>query len=214
MSWEIVMVIAGVIGTIAFAVSGALVAIENKLDLFGVIILGCVTACGGGLFRDLILNINSNMFEEPWYCGIAALVSVLVFVVMYFWKSLSFEDSKGYQIFYNVIDSIGLGAFVVTGALTSINAGATDIFPVVFFAVLTACGGGLLRDMMVMKIPAIFRKHIYAVASIVGGLYFYFLNYLNVSYGITSTTTVILVVIIRYLAFHFKLSLPKVSIKE
>lgn len=212
MSLEIVMIIAGVIGTIAFAVSGALIAIENKLDLFGVIILGCVTACGGGLFRDMILNTKISMFEEPWYCGIALGVSLVVFVILYFFKSLSFEDNKGYQIFYNVTDSIGLGAFVVTGAMSSINAGVTNVFPVVFFAVLTACGGGLLRDMMVMKIPAIFRKHIYAVAAIIGGLYFYLLNYFNVSYAITSSTTILLVVVIRYLAFHFKLSLPKVSI--
>ena len=214
MDVELLILIAGIIGTIAFAVSGALIAIENKLDLFGVLILGCVTACGGGLIRDIMLKREITLFNSPWYPIIACSVSLLVFIAMYFLKSEKWEDSKIYKVFYNITDSIGLGAFVITGADIAILSGNANIFPVVFYAVLTACGGGMIRDILVMKIPAIFRKHIYAVAAIIGALYFYLLYYFNVPHPVIAITTVILVVIIRYLAFRFEWSLPKVKLTE
>lgn len=214
MDVELLILIAGIIGTIAFAVSGALIAIENKLDLFGVLILGCVTACGGGLIRDVMLRREITLFNSPWYPIIACSVSLLVFIAMYFLKSEKWENSKIYKVFYNITDSIGLGAFVITGADIAILSGNTNIFPVVFYAVLTACGGGMIRDILVMKIPAIFRKHIYAVAAIIGALYFYLLYYFNVPHPVIAITTVILVVIIRYLAFRFEWSLPKVKLSE
>ena len=80
MDVELLILIAGIIGTIAFAVSGALIAIENKLDLFGVLILGCVTACGGGLIRDVMLKREITLFNSPWYPLIACSVSLLVFI--------------------------------------------------------------------------------------------------------------------------------------
>lgn len=214
MDVELLILIAGIIGTIAFAVSGALIAIENKLDLFGVLILGCVTACGGGLIRDVMLKREITLFNSPWYPLIACSVSLLVFIAMYFLKSEKWENSKIYKVFYNITDSIGLGAFVITGADVAILSGNINIFPVVFYAVLTACGGGMIRDILVMKIPAIFRKHIYAVAAIIGALYFYLLYYFNVPHPVIAITTVILVVIIRYLAFRFEWSLPKVKLSE
>lgn len=214
MSIDVLLIVASVIGTIAFSVSGALIAIENKLDLFGVLILGCVTACGGGMLRDVMLQKDVVLFEEPWYCALSLGTGLVVFLFLYVLKDLQWENSKIYKTFFNITDSIGLGAFVVVGANVCIHSGITAMFPIIFYSVLTAVGGGLIRDIMVKKIPVIFRKHIYAVAAIIGALYFYLIDYFNCPYEVSATTTVLIVVVIRYLAFHFEWSLPKVSLKE
>lgn len=214
MNVEILLIITAVLGTIAFSVSGALIAIENKLDLFGVIMLGCITACGGGLIRDVMIGKELAIFSTPWYLLISACTGLIVFIFMYFLKKSSWENSKIYKVFYNITDSIGLGTFVVTGANVALAYNINSMLPVCFYGVLTACGGGLIRDIMVMKIPAIFRKHIYAVASIIGAIIFYVMYYFNILYVVNVLTTVTLVVIIRYLAFYFEWSLPKVTLNE
>ena len=214
MDSELIILIFGIIGTIAFSISGALIAIENKLDLLGVIILGVVTACGGGLFRDVILNREIVMFSQALFPFIAFIVAVLVFIIMCLIKNLGWENSKIYKTIYNIIDSLGLGAFVITGVLVSIKSEVTSLFPIVFFAVLTACGGGILRDIFVAKIPAIFRKHIYAVAAIIGALFYYGLFSINAPVLLNTVLTVLLVVVIRFLAYKFEWSLPKVKLND
>lgn len=214
MSIETLLMITTIIGTVAFSVSGALVAIENKLDLFGVIILGTVTACGGGVLRDVMMHQNILMFEDPWYFYLSLLTGLLVFIAMYFLQNLKWENSKIYKIFFNITDSIGLGTFVVLGANVAVSNGVQSFVAITFYAVLTAVGGGLIRDLSVMKIPVIFRKHIYAVASIIGAVYFYLITIADCPYTIAVITTVLIVVIIRYLAFRFEWSLPRVYLKD
>lgn len=214
MDVEILLIVTAVLGTIAFSVSGALIAIENKLDLFGVIMLGCITACGGGLIRDVMIGKELAIFKTPGYLLTSAITGVVVFIFMYFIKKTSWENSKIYKVFFNITDSIGLGTFVVTGANVALASEIDSMLPVCFYGVLTACGGGLIRDLMVMKIPAIFRKHIYAVAAIIGAIIFYVMNYFSILYIVNVLTTVCLVVVIRYLAFYFEWSLPKVTLKE
>ena len=115
-----ILLIIAVIGTVSYAISGALTGIESKLDLFGVIVLAVVTATGGGFLRDLILGKSRFViFEEWWYPLIAFAVSGLVFAVMWFIKDLSWEDSRAYRLTYLIIDSVGLGAFVIVGVSIS-----------------------------------------------------------------------------------------------
>lgn len=214
MNIETIILIFGIIGTIAFSVSGALIAIENKLDLFGVIILGVLTACGGGLFRDVMIGKEIVMFSEYWYPIIAASVSLVVFIVMYLIKDTSWENSSIYKVFYNITDSLGLGTFVIVGAGVAMISHVDNIFPIIFYAVLTACGGGMIRDILVCKIPAIFRKHIYAIAAIIGALIYYGLSLIKAPVIFNTLLTVVTVVLIRYLAFKFQWSLPKVHFKN
>jgi uncharacterized membrane protein YeiH len=214
MDIELVLLITGIIGTIAFAISGSLIAIENNLDLLGVMILGWTTACFGGLMRDVILDREIVMFKEPWYSLIALGVGLLVFVIMYFLKNLQWENSKVYKTIINIVDSVGLGSFVVIGAKAAMESTLTGIFPIIFFGVLTACGGGLVRDIMARKIPVIFRKHIYAIAAVVGCLVFYFMNMLCPISLVNVLVTVAVVVVIRYLAFYFEWSLPHVHLNN
>ena len=214
MEAELIILIFGIIGTIAFAISGALIAIERDLDLLGVIILGVITACGGGLMRDIMIGNGIAIFDEPIFPLLAFITALVVFIIMYLIRDMKWEKSKPYKIFYNIIDAIGLGAFVVTGATCAIEKVSTELFPVAFYSVLTGVGGGMIRDICVCKIPAIFRKHIYAIAAIIGALVFYLTYYLNAPLLLSILLTVILVVVIRFLAYWFEWGLPKVKLKQ
>ena len=214
MNPDLLIMIASSLGTIAFSISGALIAIECNLDIFGVIMSGCFTACGGGVLRDVMLQTHINMFTDPMYVIISFFISIAVFLVVYFIKNIDFSNNKFYKNFLVITDSIGLGAFVVVGMNAAINAQETSMFAICFYGVLTAVGGGLIRDICVNKIPAIFRKHIYAVAAIIGSIIFYLLMKVNFNYLANVILTVFVIVLVRYLAFYFELGLPKIKIDE
>lgn len=213
MSIELILLVTGIIGTIAFSISGALIGIENNMDIFGVIILGWATACFGGMLRDMMMNQSIVMFEDYIYSIISFATSIMVFIVMCIMRNLSWVDNHIYKSIINAIDSIGLGAFVVVGIQASYGVEGQNFFSVVFYGVLTAVGGGLLRDIMARKIPMIFRKHIYAVAAIIGALFYYMMHTLGFNDVASVLITVAIVAVIRYLAYHFELSLPRVKLK-
>lgn len=215
MDFELLLNIIEYIGTIAFAISGALIAIENKMDILGVVILGSTTAVGGGLFRDVLLGRDMpSMFAHPSYVIVAALTTLLVFIIMYILKDNKVTESKIYKIGFNITDSLGLGVFVVVGATQTMAVGITNHFFIIFCSVLTAVGGGMLRDIMAARIPAIFRKHIYCIAAIIGAILYYIIILNSNLYPLASILAIVIVVIIRYLAFHFQLNLPKVKLNE
>ena len=200
-----------IIGTVAFAFSGTMVAIEQKLDLFGVLVLSIVTAVGGGLIRDLILGIHPPlMFQNSIYAKVAAGVALVMFLVMYF--NASFYESR-YMALYtsimNLFDAVGLAAFTVIGINTACNAGFGDrTFLLIAVGMITGCGGGMARDIMAGITPAIFRKHIYASASFAGALVCVYLRPYSVSFSVLLGAIVI--VLIRYLAAKYRWNLPKV----
>ena len=215
MDIDLLLTILEYVGTIAFAISGALLAIENKMDILGVMILGCTTAVGGGLFRDILIGRPMPlMFENPTYVIVACLTTLVVFITMSILHNFKMVESKSYKIAYTLIDSLGLGVFVVVGVKLTRDFGITNPFLIIFSSVLTAVGGGLLRDIMSARITAIFRKHIYCVAAIVGSLLFYSITYYTNLYPLASILSILIVVGIRYLAFYFKWNLPKVKINE
>ncbi len=158
------------IGVLAFAVSGALVGIRHKMDLFGVISLGVVTALGGGVIRDVVLGIvPPAAFQNPTQVLAAIAVSVLVFLP--FSRRRLAHSTAQFDTLLLVADSIGLGIFTVHGLRAAVNAGFSDnLFLLIFVALITGVGGGVLRDLLAGERPYIFVKHIYACASIVGAL--------------------------------------------
>ena len=215
MDIDLLLTILEYVGTIAFAISGALLAIENKMDILGVMILGCTTAVGGGLFRDILIGRPMPlMFENPTYVIVACLTTLVVFITMSILHNFKMVESKLYKIAYTLIDSLGFGVSVVVGVKLTRDFGISNLFLIIFSSVLTAVGGGLLRDIMSARIPAIFRKHIYCVAAIVGSLLFYSITYYTNLYPLASILSILIVVGIRYLAFYFKWNLPKVKINE
>lgn len=198
-------------GTIAFAASGAMVGVERNMDIFGVSVLGVVTAVGGGMIRDIVLGIiPPNVFTNPVYALVATITSCLVFLVFY-WKRQLLEGHMRltYDRVMLVMDSVGLGIFTVVGVNTGIRSGYMDnVFLLVFLGTITGVGGGLMRDMMAGVPPYIFVKHIYACASIVGAVVCVYMNRFvgNVEAMMVACFVIIL---IRYLAAHYRWNLPR-----
>lgn len=201
-----------IIGTIAFAISGAMVAIENEMDIFGVNILAITTATGGGMIRDILIGRTPPMmFLDPFYVIISVIVANIVFFCMYLHKHMKKELVQIYEGILLLCDTLGLAAFTVDGVNAGLNTIHKDnMFLVVFVGVLTGVGGGLLRDMMANKLPYIFVKHIYACASLVGAL---FTALLWKPFGETMAMVVgfVAVMVIRLLAVFFNWNLPKIK---
>lgn len=195
------------IGTVAFAISGAMTALKKNMDIFGVAILGLTTAVGGGAIRDILLGITPPvMFREPVYALLAIFVSVVVFIPSV--RRLLTRNHTLYERMMLVMDSIGLGVFTVVGINTAY--GVSDdfnLFLLIFVGTVTGVGGGVLRDVLAGNTPYIFVKHIYACASIVGAILCAFLRA-----PLGEAASVIIgasaVIIIRLLAAHYKWSLP------
>ena len=195
-----------IIGTIAFAISGALVGIEKKMDILGITILGVTTACGGGMIRDIVLgNTPPASFKDPKYITLAVIVSMIIFI-----PSLRDKLMKRKTLFDNVLlimDSLGLGIFVVVGVSTAYK---TDygLFLKCFVGVITGVGGGVLRDCMANTTPFIFRKHFYCTAAIIGAAFtvFVFESAGEIMAMLIGTT---LIFILRPLAAKYHWKLPR-----
>ncbi|MBR6719802.1 MAG: trimeric intracellular cation channel family protein [Clostridia bacterium] len=201
-------------GTIAFAVSGALVAIGAGLDLFGVIFIGAVTAVGGGIMRDILLGINppSALTNLTWI-GLAIFVSLAVFAAAYIMREKFNSVKSKIEHINNIFDACGLAAFTVTGAEVAIKAGFSDNFFVpVLLGMITGVGGGIFRDILTNATPYVLKKHVYALASIAGGLVYYFLS--GVNPALASAVAIFVVFAIRILATKYRWSLPKVNLKD
>ena len=196
------------IGTVAFAISGAITGLKKKMDIFGVVILAVVTAVGGGAIRDIVLGNTPPMtFRNPVYALVAVATGILTFIPVV--RKLAGKTPKAFDIFLLVTDSVGLGIFTVMGIRTAINLNhGENMFLLVFVGVVTGVGGGLLRDVMAGNTPYIFVKHIYASASLAGAV---LCVLLWKPLGATAAMSVsaVVIIIIRFLAARFKWSLPK-----
>lgn len=199
------------IGTVAFALSGAMVAIQKRLDLLGILVLGITTAVGGGMIRDLIIGIHPPMmFVKPVYVVVSAIFILILFLIIKVnHSSPKFLESALYETLFNLMDAIGLGVFTVVGVNSVMNNDMNHmLFLKIFLGVITGVGGGLIRDMMANETPGILRKHVYACASIVGAVC-YIILYDWLRSGTAMVLSVILVVVIRVLAKHYEWNLPK-----
>ncbi|MDY6314221.1 MAG: TRIC cation channel family protein [Clostridia bacterium] len=208
MMYEIIYSVFEIIGTIAFAVSGAIVALKKQMDMLGVAALGLCTAVGGGVIRDMILgNTPPVMFRDPMYSVVAICASIIVFLPPI---RRTIENSGAlYDKILLLMDSVGLGIFTVIGVRCAYSMNDEyGIFLVTFVGVVTGVGGGVLRDVLAGNPPYIFVKHFYACASIVGAALCAFLWHRT-----GSTTAAIIagsasVIVLRLLAAHFRWSLP------
>ena len=199
-----------ILGTIAFAVSGSMIAIRKRVDLFGVILLGMTTAVGGGITRDVLLgNTPPRIFSCLDILLIAFLTSLLVFLVAYYARERYYKKHELVDRVNNIFDAFGLGLFTVTGMKVAAETGIENVVILVFFGAVTGIGGGLIRDLMVNQIPFVLKKHIYAVASIAGGFFYYFLKEFFVLDTVAVVISILLVVVLRILATIFKWNLPR-----
>ena len=164
---ELVGLIFEMVGTVAFAISGAMVA--KRVDVFGVVVLSAMTALGGGIVRDILIgHLPPTMFSDYRYVMVAVITSVIVFIVAYIFRESYQKSEKTVDAVNNIFDALGLGVFTVMGAKVAIESGFTvNGILVVCLAVVTGVGGGLIRDVMLMEIPFVLKNgrnsDIYAV---------------------------------------------------
>lgn len=195
-------------GTVAFALSGALVGLKKEMDVFGVVILGLCTAVGGGVIRDLVLGVAPpTVFHNPVYAIVAVATSLLAFPAPL--RRFLSKKHRRFDRMMLLLDSIGLGIFTVVGlrAAYVVNA-ESGLFLLCFVGMITGVGGGILRDVLAGQTPQVFVKHFYACASLLGALLCSFL------WSWTGQLTAMLsgaglVVLLRLLAARFRWSLPR-----
>ncbi len=202
-----------ILGTIAFAVSGALIALSCRLDLFGVVFIGCITACGGGIMRDILIGkVPPAVFNNTYIIFIAALSSVIVFILAYINRHHFDTLREKLEKINNIFDAIGLSVFSVVGVEVVINAGFADrkLF-CILMGMMTGVGGGILRDVLADKTPYVLKKHVYAIASLLGSSLYYVLRVNLDSIVFSATLAMILVFAVRMLATVYLWQLPKVK---
>ena len=213
---EIIFLILEIVGTVAFAVSGAFAAIKAKLDIFGVLFIGCITAVGGGITRDLLIGKTPPaIFGNLYILAIAAVSALVVFVAAYLSRKKFLTAYEQVEPIQNVFDAFGLAAFSVTGTAVAFDAGLSGN-PVlaILLGMLTGVGGGIFRDVLTSTTPYIFKKHVYALASIGGAAVYYVMRLFVEPILIPSLVSMALVVAVRLLAAKYRWSLPKVKLED
>lgn len=206
----ILLEVFNIIGTIVFAISGALVGMKKDLDLFGVITLSIVTASWGGMFRDIIIgNLPPTLLKEPKYIVICIVTSLVTFIVypILLEKNIVKRNPKRLNLI-TFFDSIGLAAFTALGAKMAITHNMNTLFTVVCMGLLTGVGGGVIRDIFVRDIPVILKKDIYASASAIGALLMYF-TYSHVSELVAIYLCFVTTFSIHILSVVLDIHLPK-----
>ncbi len=211
---ELFIFLLEIVGTIAFASSGAMLGIRKNMDIFGVNVLGITTAVGGGCVRDLLLGIHPpKMFQNFAYVGTAILTSCLLFVVFFIKKEL-LESTflEHYERVMSALDAVGLGIFTVMGIRTAMDLEGSHFdhwFLLVFVGVATGIGGGMIRDVMAGETPFVFIKHVYACAALIGAFLYIFLCRAVPDIGAMLVSS-ITVVAVRLLAAHYRWNLPRI----
>ncbi|SDX86073.1 Uncharacterized membrane protein YeiH [Lutibacter oricola] len=187
-------------GTIAFAISGALVAMRKRFDPFGVFIIAFVTAVGGGTLRDVLIGRNPVFWMANMEYIYAIMAGTILTIILR--KRLRYL-SKSLFLF----DTIGLGLYTIVGTEIGIE---YNFHPIICIALgtMSASFGGVIRDVLCNKIPLIFKKEVYATASIIGGIAFLVISNYTTNQNVTYVVTSLIVIAIRLIAVRFKLELP------
>lgn len=192
-----------ILGTFAFAISGALVALDQDLDLFGVLIIGFVTAVGGGMLRDILIDAH----PINWMGDLNYLYTIFtgVFVTLLF-KSKILPLSKALFIF----DTVGISVFTLLGLKKGLS---FELHPLIalIMGMISAVFGGVLRDVLTNKVPLIFQKEIYASACLAGGIVFLLLRLTTLSADLNFIISASVIITIRLVVVKFELELPKIT---
>lgn len=190
-----------ILGTFAFACSGALSAMSKKLDPVGVIILAFVTAIGGGTLRDVLIG----NFPVSWLQNSVTIMVILIAGI----TSMSAEKyiRKVPKILF-LLDAIGLGMFTIYGVELGLSKGFS-IGICIALGTITACFGGVIRDVLLNNVPLIFHKEIYAMVCVVGGLLYFLLKYLDWNVDVIRICCILFIISMRIIVVHFHLAIPK-----
>ncbi|PKP26347.1 MAG: hypothetical protein CVU03_03710 [Bacteroidetes bacterium HGW-Bacteroidetes-2] len=194
-----------VFGTIAFSISGVLTAMQKRMDAFGILIIAFVTAVGGGTLRDVLLDVPISWMHNMTYVYVIFISAI---VAVMFRTKLNYVRKSLF-----LFDTIGIALYTIVGIGKGIQMGLHPII-CVSLGTISACFGGVIRDILCNEIPVIFRKEIYATACIVGGIFYFLLSYLQMQTNWVIVISGLIVIIIRLFVVRFHLSLPSVYRKE
>ena len=209
---ETIFMLIEIIGIISFSAAGAMVAIDKETDMFGVVILSCVTCFGGGLTRDIILGDGlPALFNMKLYLSISVATALVMFLAAKIFKKEYVAEEELVNKVNNVLDALGIGVFAAVGTGMYIDLGP---LPAIFAGTVSSVGGSLIRDIILRDVPFILRKRVYAVAVIIGAsLYYVFESVIFVSVEKSEVfSTIICTVVIftiRMCATRFNWNLPK-----
>ena len=204
LSIEFFIYILDLFGTMAFAVTGAFKAIEHKADIVGIIILATITGVAGGTIRDVILGKElPNSLIDPSYVIITVVSAIVIFL-------LHSKMKKHWNVFLK-FDAIGLGVFTVIGATFAYNMFGMNFLVIVLSGMLTAIGGGILRDVFVSQTPIVFVKELYASASFLGAAIFYLVILLTNDVYAGTISGLLLATGLRIVAMKYNWNLPNVK---
>lgn len=188
-------------GTMAFAVTGAFKAIENKSDIVGILILSTITGVAGGTVRDVILGKFPNSLSDPLYVSITVASGICIFFL--------YPRVKKHWNLFLKFDAIGLGVFTIIGATFAYNLFGLNFLAITLAGMLTAVGGGILRDVFVNQIPIVFVKEFYASASFIGIIVFYFILYFSSEMYIATILGIVSTISLRLIAMKYNWNLPR-----
>lgn len=188
-------------GVMVFAVTGALKAIQYKMDMVGVIILASSTGLAGGLIRDLLLDrLPPKIILDPYYLTIAVATGIIVFFLHPFFKER--------ENLFLKFDAIGLGVFTIIGSSIAYEMFGLNFLSMSLAGIFTAIGGGIVRDVFVKEIPLVFIKELYASASFLGIIIFFILLYFDFNYYISMVFCIVIITVFRLLAIKYNWNLP------
>lgn len=193
------------IGTFAFAISGIRLASSKEFDWFGAYVVGLVTAIGGGTIRDLLLNQTPFWMQTPSYMICSGLA--LLFVIVFGKRIVNFANT------FFIFDTIGLGLFVVVGIEKTL-ACQYPFWVAITMGTITGAAGGIIRDILTNDVPLIFRKEIYALACVIGGIVYWICNELDMNKNLIQILAVASIILTRIIAVRFHICLPVLKGEE
>ncbi|TCO03011.1 trimeric intracellular cation channel family protein [Natronoflexus pectinivorans] len=192
------------IGAMVFAMSGVLTAAEKRLDLFGAMFIGVVTAIGGGTTRDLLIGVTPVTWLSTWHYLAVIMTGIVVAII--FRQTLN----KLRRTMF-LFDTIGIGVFTIIGLEKALMIGVHPAVAILM-GVTSAVVGGVIRDTLTNEVPLIFKKEIYATACIAGALVYLALRWLGLEAGINQLLTVGVIITIRLLSIRYNWSMPVLTI--
>lgn len=199
------------LGVVAFSVSGAMIAIRRKTDLFGVILLAIITALGGGLTRDIVFSFSPPaLFGMRWYLLLCLIVAVIVFLIAKKYSKTYLENETKIEHINDIFDALGLGIFAVIGVKAAFEHGYADNAIIsISCGLITCICGGMLRDVLTNSTPFVLVKRIYAIAAILGSTVYYLMYVFEINDGVAIVAGTLTTFVLRILAMIFKWNMPK-----
>ncbi len=194
------------LGTFVFAISGALAARQNNLDIFGIVVIAFITACGGGIIRDICLGSLPPAGLTNWHYLVTAVIASVLSVFLY-----NLIDKLEHPVLF--FDAIGLGFFSVSGAQKTLHLGG-DAQLAILLGILSACGGGVLRDVLLARVPVILRKEIYASAAFCASSLVVIGHYMSWSNHLKIWFPLLVCIGLRGFSIKYRLNLPSFGPKK